>query len=208
MNDLSSFHRMNVLVGRRAMVLAATAATVLAALLPLSAAPARADTPPAHGDTPTTTGTAAHAGTPAVPRPTVWEGLAMCESSGDWHINSGNGYYGGLQFWQPTWEEFGGLKYAPRADLATPAQQIAVAQEVQRVQGWDAWPVCAKEQNLTGRVHTVVAGDTLQSIATKFAVRGGWQELYRVNQKVIGADPDRLDVGTTLLIPDAPRARL
>lgn len=194
------------------MVLAAAAATVLAALLPLTAAPARADTPPAHGDTPTATGAAAHAGTPvdtpAAPRPTVWDGLAMCESSGNWHINSGNGYYGGLQFWQPTWEEFGGLKYAPRADLATPAQQVAVAQEVLRVQGWEAWPVCSKAQHLTGRVHVVQAGDTLMSVAARFKVKGGWPELYRVNRQMIGPDPDRLNVGTMLLIPDAPRARL
>ncbi|MDJ0343159.1 transglycosylase family protein [Streptomyces sp. H10-C2] len=208
------------------MVLATAAATVCAALIPFTGTPARAavplarsdtstrsDTPPSRSDAPPgPTGTAAHAGspvgTPAVPRPTVWDGIAMCESSGDWHINTGNGYYGGLQFWQSTWEEFGGLKYAPRADLATPAQQVAVAQEVLRVQGWDAWPVCAKELNLKGQVHIVEAGDTLLSVATRFKVRGGWQELYRVNKLTIGPDPDRLDVGTLLLIPDAQRARL
>lgn len=189
------------------MVLAASAATVLAALLPLSAAPARADAPPGRGGGPAS-GPAAHAGTPEAPRPAVWQRLAMCESSGDWHINTGNGFYGGLQFWQPTWEEFGGLRYAPRADLATPAQQIAVAQKVQRAQGWGAWPVCSKQQHLSGVVHVVAAGDTLGALAEKYAVSGGWQELYRVNKKAVGPDPDRLDIGTTLLIPDARRSRL
>ncbi|XIE77971.1 transglycosylase family protein [Streptomyces sp. SBR177] len=65
-----------------------------------------------------------------------WGCVAACESSGDWHANTGNGFYGGLQFWQPTWDEFGGRRYARRADLATRAQQIAVAEEVLRVQGW------------------------------------------------------------------------
>ncbi|MDP9429180.1 MAG: transglycosylase family protein, partial [Actinomycetota bacterium] len=55
-----------------------------------------------------------------------WTGVAQCESGGNWSINTGNGYYGGLQFAQATWEGFGGTDYAPRADLATPAQQVAV----------------------------------------------------------------------------------
>jgi hypothetical protein len=57
----------------------------------------------------------------------TWDRLAECESSGDWSINTGNGYYGGLQFSQPTWEGFGGTQYAPRADLATRSEQIATA---------------------------------------------------------------------------------
>lgn len=81
----------------------------------------------------------------AVPQPSgdVWDRIAACESSGNWHINSGNGYYGGLQFSQSTWEAFGGLAYAPRADLATRDEQIAVAQRTQAAQGWNAWPVCS-----------------------------------------------------------------
>lgn len=59
-----------------------------------------------------------------------WDAIAACESGGDWHINTGNGYYGGLQFAQETWEGGGGLSYAPRADLATREQQIAVANAV------------------------------------------------------------------------------
>ena len=71
-----------------------------------------------------------------------WTRVAQCESSGNWSINTGNGYYGGLQFSPSTWASFGGLAYAPRADLATKAQQIAVAEKVLAVQGPRAWPTC------------------------------------------------------------------
>ncbi len=74
----------------------------------------------------------------------TWDKVAMLESSGDWHINTGNGFYGGLQFTQSTWSEFGGLKYAPRADLATKAQQITIAEKVLAVQGPRAWPTCGR----------------------------------------------------------------
>src|SRR3954453_17355481 len=57
-----------------------------------------------------------------------WDGVAACESSGNWSINSGNGYYGGLQFSQSTWTGYGGTQYAPRADLASKSAQIAVAE--------------------------------------------------------------------------------
>jgi hypothetical protein len=78
----------------------------------------------------------------------TWDRLAQCESSGDWQINTGNGYYGGLQFAQTTWEEFGGTKYAERADLATKAEQIEIAEKVLDVQGWNAWPACSAELGL------------------------------------------------------------
>jgi resuscitation-promoting factor RpfA len=78
----------------------------------------------------------------------TWNRLAQCESSGNWRINTGNGYYGGLQFAQSTWRAFGGLKYAPRADLATKAQQITVAERVLRGQGWRAWPACSRKLGL------------------------------------------------------------
>ncbi|MCX5556544.1 transglycosylase family protein [Streptomyces sp. NBC_00038] len=130
-----------------------------------------------------------------------WGCLADCESSGRWDANTGNGFYGGLQFWQPTWKEFGGLKYAARADLATRAEQITVAEGVLAAQGWEAWPVCAKRYGLQGRTHVVKRGDTLSSIARKYQVKGGWQALYKANKQMIGAYPDRLNVGTLLVIP-------
>ncbi|GAA0907803.1 transglycosylase family protein [Streptomyces thermoalcalitolerans] len=73
-----------------------------------------------------------------------WEAVARCESGGNWSINTGNGYYGGLQFAASTWAAFGGTAYAPRADLATKEQQMAVAEKVLAVQGKGAWPVCGK----------------------------------------------------------------
>jgi nucleoid-associated protein YgaU len=81
--------------------------------------------------------------------PSVWDRVAACESSGNWHINTGNGYYGGVQFSYSTWLGFGGGKYAPRADLATKAEQIAVAQRVLASQGVGAWPVCGPRAGLT-----------------------------------------------------------
>jgi murein DD-endopeptidase MepM/ murein hydrolase activator NlpD len=79
----------------------------------------------------------------------TWDKVAACESSGDWSIDTGNGYYGGLQFTQSTWEAYGGRAYAPRADLATKDQQIAVAEKVLKGQGPGAWPVCSVRAGLT-----------------------------------------------------------
>ena len=79
----------------------------------------------------------------------VWDAVAACESSGNWAINTGNGFYGGLQFTPSTWSGFGGTAYAPRADLATKAQQIAIAQRVLAVQGPGAWPVCSVRAGLS-----------------------------------------------------------
>ncbi|MFH0241529.1 transglycosylase family protein [Streptomyces sp. HK10] len=79
----------------------------------------------------------------------IWNKVAACESSGNWNTNSGNGFYGGLQFKQSTWQEFGGTAYAPRADLATRDEQIAVAERVLDGQGPAAWPVCSPRAGLT-----------------------------------------------------------
>ncbi|MFF3323910.1 transglycosylase family protein [Streptomyces sp. NPDC002889] len=79
----------------------------------------------------------------------VWEKVAACESTSHWKINTGNGYYGGLQFSQATWEAYGGRQYAPRADLATRDQQIAVAEKVLEGQGPGAWPTCSTKAGLT-----------------------------------------------------------
>jgi LysM repeat protein len=79
----------------------------------------------------------------------VWDSVASCESGGNWHINTGNGYYGGLQFSSSTWRGFGGGAYASRADLASKAEQIAIAQRVLASQGPGAWPVCSKRAGLT-----------------------------------------------------------
>lgn len=80
----------------------------------------------------------------------VWDRIAQCESGGDWHINTGNGYYGGLQFSAATWRAYGGTAHAPTADRATRSQQIAVATKVQRAQGWGAWPTCSARAGAAG----------------------------------------------------------
>ena len=82
------------------------------------------------------------AAAPAVAGGSVWDSIAQCESGGNWAINTGNGYQGGLQFSPSTWAGHGGTAYAPTADQATREQQIAVAERVQASQGWGAWPAC------------------------------------------------------------------
>jgi resuscitation-promoting factor RpfB len=87
-------------------------------------------------------------GTKHRPQPKVsssgldWDAVAQCESGGNWHINTGNGFYGGLQFDYSTWLSNGGGKYAPRADLATRDEQIAIATKVYDARGSSPWPVC------------------------------------------------------------------
>jgi hypothetical protein len=70
--------------------------------------------------------------------------VAQCESGGNWAINTGNGYYGGLQFGTPTWLSNGGGAYAPRADLATKAQQIDIANRLYAARGAAPWPYCGR----------------------------------------------------------------
>ena len=125
---------------------------------------------PASGQVPTWMARAAQAGIPArplAPAPAVsvsradppaaapvstaapassgganWSAIAACESGGNWSANTGNGFYGGLQFSEQTWLGYGGGQYASSANLATAAQQIAVAERVLAGQGIGAWPVC------------------------------------------------------------------
>lgn len=78
----------------------------------------------------------------------IWDDLAMCESTYRWDINTGNGFYGGLQFVQSTWRAFGGQQFATYAHQATREQQIHVAIKVQASQGWGAWPGCARKLGL------------------------------------------------------------
>ncbi|MEV5138621.1 transglycosylase family protein [Streptomyces syringium] len=78
----------------------------------------------------------------------TWDAVAQCESGGNWSINTGNGYYGGLQFSQSSWNAAGGQAYADRADHATKSQQIAVAEKLLAMQGPGAWG-CAGAGGLT-----------------------------------------------------------
>ncbi|MFG1881646.1 transglycosylase family protein [Micromonospora sp. NPDC049102] len=79
-----------------------------------------------------------------------WDAVAQCESGGNWKINTGNGYYGGLQFSQGTWAGYGGTKYAARADLASRGEQIAIAEKVLDGQGIGAWPTCGRKGGSSG----------------------------------------------------------
>ncbi|MFJ4914383.1 transglycosylase family protein [Streptomyces sp. NPDC088726] len=79
----------------------------------------------------------------------TWDRVAECESGGMWSADLGNGFYGGLQFSQEVWKSYGGEAYAPRADLASRSQQIAVAEKVLGDQGPKAWPSCAVISGLT-----------------------------------------------------------
>lgn len=77
-----------------------------------------------------------------------WDALAQCEAGGNWSINTGNGYHGGLQFSPSTWNAYGGQQYATYAYQATRDQQIAVAERVLAGQGWGAWPSCSARLGL------------------------------------------------------------
>jgi len=77
----------------------------------------------------------------------TWDALAQCESGGNWSINTGNGFSGGLQFTSSTWSAYGGTG---SPENASREQQIAVAERVQASQGWGAWPSCASQLGLSG----------------------------------------------------------
>ncbi|WRZ93789.1 LysM peptidoglycan-binding domain-containing protein [Streptomyces sp. NBC_01007] len=102
----------------------------------------------------------------------VWDRIAQCESGGNWHINTGNGYYGGLQFSAGTWRAYGGTAYAPTADQASRSAQIAVASKVQSAQGWGAWPTCSARAGAYGNAPASSgAGSAAGTATTKPAPR-------------------------------------
>jgi LysM repeat protein len=86
--------------------------------------------------------------TPSAAATSAWDKLAGCESGGNWGINTGNGYYGGLQFADGTWDGNGGEKYASRADLASRGEQIIIAAKVLDGSGWSPWPACSSRLGL------------------------------------------------------------
>ncbi|WP_341393962.1 transglycosylase family protein [Arthrobacter sp. G119Y2] len=102
--------------------------------------------PAAPAPAPASPGKASPGGT--APSGGTWAALAQCESGGDWHINTGNGYSGGLQFSASSWLGAGGGQYAPIAAGATPEQQIAVAEKLRANGGWGHWPSCAAKLGL------------------------------------------------------------
>jgi nucleoid-associated protein YgaU len=162
-------------------------------------------------------------GTAAAESGVNWDAVARCESGGNWAINTGNGFYGGLQFTLSTWRAHGGVGNPAHA---TREQQIAVAERVLKTQGIGAWPVCGKhaKDNIPTAatkpakpttpvtpsppptsagpmsVYTVVSGDTLWSIAASHRVPGGWRQVYEANRDVV-TDPDLIRIGQSLRIP-------
>ncbi|MEW1831932.1 transglycosylase family protein [Streptomyces sp. NPDC088196] len=105
----------------------------------------------------------------------VWDRIARCESGGNWHINTGNGYYGGLQFSAGTWRAYGGSAYASTADQASRSAQIAVATKVQHAQGWGAWPVCSAKAGASGSAPGTSSG-TVSEKSTKKSSTGSKSE--------------------------------
>ncbi|WP_165593313.1 transglycosylase family protein, partial [Mycobacterium lehmannii] len=91
-----------------------------------------------------------------------WDRVASCESGGNWAINTGNGYQGGLQFAPSTWTGHGGGEYAPAAHLASKEEQIAVAERVLASQGKGAWPTCGK--GLSGATPRNVVDDAVEAV--------------------------------------------
>ncbi len=145
----------------------------------------------------------------------VWDKIAQCESGGNWGINTGNGYYGGLQFSSSTWRAYGGSGSAAGASRE---EQIAVAERVLAAQGWGAWPVCSRKAGAGGYSaspsapvrasapapkavpqpaskavpaartaggYTVAAGETLSGIAAKHGM--DWKSLFALNQSALGS---------------------
>lgn len=96
----------------------------------------------------------ATAGTAQAATDAQWNRLAQCESGGNWGINTGNGFYGGLQFTHGTWLGFGGGTYANNAHQATRAEQIKIGAKVADGQGWGAWPSCSRKAGLWGTAPT------------------------------------------------------
>ena len=189
----------------------------------------------------------------------TWDALAQCESGGNWAINTGNGYYGGLQFNLGTWQANGG---AGNPASASRSAQIAVAERVLASQGWGAWPACSAKLGLSGtagaapqaaapaapapapqaaapqqaapqqsapaaatpapsttqaapkpavpskpapvktsgKTYTIVSGETLDSIATKLHIDGGWNKLWAANTSSID-DANLVYAGQVLQLP-------
>ncbi|GAB3189070.1 resuscitation-promoting factor Rpf [Nesterenkonia suensis] len=104
----------------------------------------------------TLAGVSVTAAAPAANASGVWDRLAQCESTGDWSINTGNGYYGGLQFSLQSWQAVGGSGYPHQASKQ---EQIHRAEKLQAIQGWGAWPSCSAQLGLSGAPGTNTSSD-------------------------------------------------
>lgn len=111
-----------------------------------------------------------------------WDAIAQCESGGNWKINTGNGYYGGLQFSQGTWSGYGGTKYAARADLASRSEQIAIAEKVLDGQGIGAWPTCGRKGGSSGGSSTKSTAKSSTTSPSKSTSTSGKERSSRGDQ--------------------------
>lgn len=129
-----------------------------------------------------------------------WDRLAQCESGGNWHINTGNGYYGGLQFSAGTWNAFGGNEFAATADQASREEQIYVAEKVLASQGWGAWPACSASLGLssgpTDRPHP--SSGASKVVSGNAASGNGASNSSNSNADLIQSYIDRLSNVTSL----------
>ena len=123
---------------------------------------------------------------PAQAAGSVWDAVAACESGGNWAINTGNGYYGGLQFSRSTWKAFGGTRHASSANRARKAVQIAIARRVLAAQGPGAWPVCGRRAGLN-RAHGAAAKVTVSRSRTRIANHAKLKVDGRMNARTIRA---------------------
>ncbi|MGW5117140.1 transglycosylase family protein [Streptomyces noursei] len=194
------------LAGRTAGPIPSAVRALLPVLLLLGAAVATTD--PAAAAPPPSSGT-------------DWDQIAACESSGNWHTNTGNGYHGGLQIAPSTWRAYGGGRYAPRADLASRAEQIAIGERIAQDRGLSPWPNCgvqgaatsdraassrgpappsAEAHRTTPRrgTYTVRPGDCLSDIAHHTDAPGGTSNLYALNRARLRNGPDRIYPGQRL----------
>jgi LysM repeat protein len=112
------------------------------------------------------------AGSASAATTSQWDTVAQCESGGNWAINTGNGYYGGLQFTQSTWAGYGGTAYAARADLAGKGAQITIAEKVLASQGKGAWPVCGKGLTSGGYTPSTGSGTSTNNTQSKPSTQG------------------------------------
>ena len=110
---------------------------------------------------------------PAQAAGNVWDVVADCESGGNWRINTGNGYYGGLQFSRSTWDLYGGRRYAISPNQASRAGQILTARRTLAAQGPGAWPVCGRRAGLTVANGGAIGPVTVSRSRTRAAVAVG-----------------------------------
>ncbi|OFO21109.1 transglycosylase family protein [Rothia sp. HMSC061C12] len=102
----------------------------------------------------------------------TWDALAQCESGGNWSINTGNGFYGGLQFTQQSWN---GVGMSGSPATATRAQQIEAGERLLAIQGWGAWPACSAKLGLYGKTG---AAPTYTEPTTTVAAQSQTQQTY------------------------------